>query len=58
MDNLKSEVLFNRALMWVVLMHLTENKTAAMLFAVCGVLSLLRSAAAARPCLLRRTNER
>lgn len=51
MDNLKSGVLFNRALLWAALMHLTENKAAAMVFAVCGALSLLCSAAAARACL-------
>lgn len=51
MSRLRGEILFNRALLWVVLMHLTESKAAAMLFAVCGALSLLCAAAAARACL-------
>ena len=43
MDNLKSEVLFNRAMLWLLMAHATESKVAAMLFAINAVLNLLRS---------------
>ena len=40
---IKSAVLFNRALIWVVLMHLTTSKAAAIMFAVCAALNLIDS---------------
>lgn len=43
MNILRSEVLFNRALFWLVMMYLTESKVAAMLFAINVVLNLLWS---------------
>lgn len=41
-----SAVLFNRALIWVVLMHLTTSKVAAIMFIVCAVLNLISSLSA------------
>lgn len=38
-----SAVLFNRALIWIVLMHLTENKWIGALFALCAVLNMVDS---------------
>ena len=43
MDNLKSEVLFNRALIWLALMHLTESRAASACFALCAVLNLFKA---------------
>lgn len=40
---IKSAVLFNRALLWVVLMHLTTSRVAAIMFLVCAVLNLISS---------------
>lgn len=40
---IKSVVLFNRALLWIVLMHLTTSKSAAIMFTVCAVLNLVES---------------
>jgi len=40
---IKSAVLFNRALIWIVLMHLTTSKEAAIMFTVCAVLNLINS---------------
>ena len=40
---IKSAVLFNRALIWIVLMHLTTSKAAAIMFTVCAVLNLVDS---------------
>lgn len=40
---IKSAVLFNRALIWVVLMHLTTSKEAAIMFTVCAVLNMIDS---------------
>ena len=39
----KAEILFNRALLWIVLLHLTDNKVAAIMFTVCAVLNLVQS---------------
>ena len=39
----KSAVLFNRALLWIVLLHLTDNKVAAVMFSVCAALNLIES---------------
>ena len=44
---IKSAVLFNRALLWVVLMHLTTSKVAAIMFTVCAVMNIIGSLAAA-----------
>lgn len=40
---IKSAVLFNRALIWTVLMHLTTSKAAAIMFTVCAALNLVDS---------------
>ncbi len=40
---IKSVVLFNRALIWIVLMHLTTSKVAAIMFTVCAALNLIDS---------------
>ena len=40
---IKSAVLFNRALIWIVLMHLTTSKAEAIMFTVCAVLNLVSS---------------
>ena len=39
----KAEILFNRALLWIVLLHLTDNKVAAIMFTVCAALNLVQS---------------
>lgn len=39
----KAEILFNRALLWLVLIHLTTSKVAAIMFTVCAVLNLVQS---------------
>lgn len=39
----KSAILFNRALLWIVLLHLTDSKVAAVMFSVCAVLNLIDS---------------
>lgn len=41
--NIKSEILFNRALLWVALMHLTESRAASVCFALCAVLNIWKS---------------
>lgn len=41
--NIKSEILFNRALLWVALMHLTESRAASACFALCAVLNIWKS---------------
>ena len=41
--NIKAEILLNRALLWVALMHLTESRAASACFALCAVLNILRS---------------
>lgn len=43
MSKLLSEVLFNRALLWVALMHLTESRAASACFALCAVLNIWKS---------------
>ena len=43
MDEVKAEILFNRALIWIVMMHLTDNRTIGILFAVCAVLNIAQS---------------
>lgn len=43
MTNLKSEILFNRALLWAALMHLTESRAASVCFALLAVLNLWKS---------------
>lgn len=40
---IKSAILFNRALIWIVLMHLTTSKAAAIMFTVCAALNLVNS---------------
>lgn len=40
---IKSAILFNRALLWIVLMHLTTSKVAVILFTVSAVLNLVNS---------------
>lgn len=40
---IKSAVLFNRALIWIVLMHLTTSKVAAIMFTVCAALNIIDS---------------
>lgn len=40
----KSAVLFNRALIWIVLMHLTTSKVAAVIFVICALLNIIDSA--------------
>ena len=42
-NEIKSEIRLNRAILWLVMAHLTESKHAAALFAVCAVLNLLVS---------------
>ena len=39
----KSEILFNRALLWIVLMHLTDSKVASVMFSICALLNLIDS---------------
>ena len=39
----KSAILFNRALLWIVLLHLTDSKVAAVMFSVCAALNLIES---------------
>lgn len=39
----KGEILFNRALLWIVLLHLTDSKVAAVMFSVCAALNLIDS---------------
>lgn len=39
----KGEILFNRALLWIVLLHLTDNKVASVMFSVCAALNLIDS---------------
>lgn len=41
--NIKAEILFNRALLWVALMHLTESRAASACFAICAVLNIWKS---------------
>lgn len=40
---IKSAILFNRALIWIVLMHLTTSKAAAIMLTVCAALNLVNS---------------
>lgn len=40
----KGEILFNRALLWIVLMHLTDNKVAAVMFSICAAFNIIDSA--------------
>ncbi|MBR3223700.1 MAG: hypothetical protein IKF78_00070 [Atopobiaceae bacterium] len=49
----KSEILFNRALLWVVLLHLTDNKVAATMFTVCSLLNIIDSVI----CMVRKDDE-
>lgn len=42
-NEIKSEIRLNRAILWLVMANLTESKHAAALFAVCAVLNLLVS---------------
>lgn len=39
----KGEILFNRALLWIVLLHLTDSKVAMVMFSVCAALNLINS---------------
>ena len=39
----KADILFNRALLWIVLLHLTDNKVAMVMFSVCAALNLIDS---------------
>lgn len=39
----KSDILLNRALLWIVLLYLTDNKVAAVMFSVCAALNLIES---------------
>ncbi len=39
----KSDILFNRALLWIVLLHLTDNKVAMVMFSICAGLNLIDS---------------
>ena len=39
----KSNILFNRALLWIVLLHLTDSKVAAVMFSICAALNLIES---------------
>ena len=39
----KAEILFNRALLWLVLIHLTTSKVASIMFTVCAALNLVQS---------------
>ena len=39
----KSDILFNRALLWIVLLHLTDSKVAAVMFSICAALNLIDS---------------
>ena len=39
----KSAILFNRALLWIVLLHLTDSKVAAVMFSICAALNLIDS---------------
>lgn len=41
--NIKPEILFNRALLWIALMHLTESRAASACFALCAVLNIWES---------------
>ena len=43
MNEVKAAVLFNRALIWIVMMQLTDNRTIGILFAVCAVLNIAKS---------------
>ena len=47
-NELKSEILFNRALLWLLLANITmlrgDNMAVAILYIVCGVLNIVRSA--------------
>lgn len=40
----KSAILFNRALLWIVLMHLTDSKVMAVMFSICAALNIIDSA--------------
>ena len=40
---IKSAVLFNRALIWIALTHLTTSKVAAIMFTVCAALNIIDS---------------
>ena len=40
---IKSEILLNRALLWIVLMHMTESRPASVLFGICALLNLIDS---------------
>ena len=39
----KSDILFNRALLWIVLLHLTDSKVAAVMFSICAALNIIDS---------------
>jgi hypothetical protein len=43
MNEVKAAVLFNRAILWIVMMYLTDNKNIGTLFAVCAVLNIAQS---------------
>ncbi len=43
MNNLKSEVLFNRALIWLVMEKVTEETPLRALFLVCAIWNIWRS---------------
>ena len=38
---IKSAVLFNRALIWIVLTHLTTSKVARIMFTICAALNII-----------------
>jgi len=39
----KSDILFNRALLCIVLLHLTDSKVAAVMFSICAALNFIDS---------------
>ena len=41
---IKAEILLNRALLWVMLMHMTESRPASVLYGICALLNIIDSA--------------
>lgn len=42
-NEIKSEILFNRAILWLVMMHLTDSKLVAALFAIGAICNVFKS---------------
>ena len=43
MNNVRSEIIFNRALLWLVAANVTQNKIVGIMFLACSVVNLVKS---------------